>query len=137
MDPHIKSNFINGVKPSQVPNTVDAEDHFFDPVNGMMKPFDFRLMDNPFLIPPDPNAAQNPFSLSNDEDSPVDEIDFSATVLRYINQMLMEEDLEAKPCMFHDSLALQAAEKSFYEVIGETYHSSSIQNYHNIITNNI
>ncbi|KAL2983873.1 hypothetical protein AAZX31_12G059600 [Glycine max] len=136
MDPHIKSHFINGVKPSQVPNTVDAEDHFFDPVNGMMKPFDFRLMDNPFLIPPDPNAAQNPFSLSNDEDSPVDEIDFSATVLRYINQMLMEEDLEAKPCMFHDSLALQAAEKSFYEVIGETYpsssSSSSIQNYHNV-----
>eukprot|EP00256_Glycine_max_P041970 XP_006592195.2 uncharacterized protein LOC100815586 [Glycine max] len=50
--------------------------------------------------------------------------------------MLMEEDLEAKPCMFHDSLALQAAEKSFYEVIGETYpsssSSSSIQNYHNV-----
>ncbi|CAJ1933133.1 unnamed protein product [Sphenostylis stenocarpa] len=33
--------------------------------------------------------------------------------------------------MFHDSLALQAAEKSFYEVIGEKY-PSSIQNYHNV-----
>nr|KYP68177.1 Scarecrow-like protein 14 [Cajanus cajan] len=44
--------------------------------------------------------------------------------------MLMEEDLEEKPCMFNDSLALQAAEKSFYDVIGETYpsYSSSIQN---------
>ncbi|KAK7404565.1 hypothetical protein VNO78_05517 [Psophocarpus tetragonolobus] len=128
MYPHFKSNSIDGVKP----NTLDAEDEYPDPVNGMMKPFDFGFMDNPSVLPPDPDAAQNPVYLSTDEDSPFDEADFSATVLRYINQMLMEEDLEAKPCMFHDSLALQAAEKSFSEVIHETYPSSSILNYHNV-----
>ncbi|KAE9620486.1 putative transcription factor GRAS family [Lupinus albus] len=93
---------------------------------------------NPFLLPPyDPIISQNPSSMptitNTDEDSPLDyEAEFSATVLRYINQMLMEEDMEEKPCMFHDSLALQAAEKSLYEVIGGTYPSSSVQNYHNL-----
>lgn len=51
-------------------------------------------------------------------DSPSDDSDGSDTVLKYINQVLMEEDMESKPCMFHDPLALQAAEKSFYEVLG-------------------
>ncbi|KAG2670133.1 hypothetical protein I3843_14G068500 [Carya illinoinensis] len=51
-------------------------------------------------------------------DSPTDDSDGSDTVLKYINQMLMEEDMESKPCMFHDPLALQAAEKSFYELLG-------------------
>ncbi|KAF3606389.1 hypothetical protein DY000_02047521 [Brassica cretica] len=36
----------------------------------------------------------------------------------------MEEDMEEKPCMFHDALALQAAEKSLYEALGEQYPSS-------------
>ena len=53
--------------------------------------------------------------------SPSDDGDFTDTVLKYINQMLMEEDMEAKPCMFHDPLALQATEKSLYEVLGEKY----------------
>ncbi|XVE69207.1 hypothetical protein DITRI_Ditri09bG0133300 [Diplodiscus trichospermus] len=40
--------------------------------------------------------------------------------------MLMEEDMEDKTCMFKESsAALQAAEKSFYEVIGERYPPSS------------
>ncbi|KAF7805443.1 scarecrow-like protein 14 [Senna tora] len=93
-------------------------------------------MDSSFF--PSENYA-SPSTFSTDEDSPLDEIDFSGTVLRYINQMLMEEDMQEKPCMFHDSLALQAAEKSFYEVIGEKYPSSStqhyLQNYHNVDDN--
>lgn len=123
VDPHFKSNFTNSGKLNQVPNTLHMEDH------------SSGFMDNPFLLPPVPNNAQNHASLSTIatyEDSPLDDTDFSATVLHYINQMLMEEDMEKKTCMFHDSLALQAAEKSFSEVIGETYPSSSIQNYHNV-----
>jgi len=77
----------------------------------------FGFMDNSFLQPAPNNATE-------EEDSSLDETDFSSTVLRYINQMLMEEDMDMKPCMFHDSLALQATEKSFYGVIGETYPSS-------------
>ncbi|KAH9750587.1 hypothetical protein KPL71_013926 [Citrus sinensis] len=33
--------------------------------------------------------------------------------------MLMEEKMEEKPCMFYDPLALQATERSLYEVLGE------------------
>ncbi|XAR60624.1 hypothetical protein NMG60_11034073 [Bertholletia excelsa] len=46
------------------------------------------------------------------------EYDFSSETLKYLNQMLMEEeDLEHRPCMFQECLALQAAEKSFYDVL--------------------
>ncbi|VFQ98832.1 unnamed protein product [Cuscuta campestris] len=49
--------------------------------------------------------------------SPV-EGDYFDGVFKYIQQMLMEEDgLEYKPCMFQDSMALQAAEKSFYDAL--------------------
>lgn len=42
--------------------------------------------------------------------------------LKYISEMLMEEeDLEHRPCMLKDCLALQAAEKSLYDVIGQKY----------------
>ncbi|XP_022755786.1 scarecrow-like protein 33 isoform X2 [Durio zibethinus] len=44
---------------------------------------------------------------------------------RYINEMLMEEDLEEKTCMLQDCLSLQAAEKSFYEVLGHEYPLSA------------
>ncbi|GAB2274392.1 hypothetical protein Dimus_009158 [Dionaea muscipula] len=41
----------------------------------------------------------------------------SDPVLKYINQMLMEENMEEKHSMFTDPLALQAAEKPFYEAL--------------------
>ncbi|OMO96790.1 Transcription factor GRAS [Corchorus olitorius] len=54
-----------------------------------------------------------------------EDYDFSDVVLKYISQILMEEDMEDKTCMFKESsAALQAAEKSFYEVIGERYPPS-------------
>ncbi|KAF9598660.1 hypothetical protein IFM89_029910 [Coptis chinensis] len=56
----------------------------------------------------------------DDEDSSED-CDFSDIVLKYISQMLMEEDMEEKSCMFQESSALQAAEKPFYEILGEKY----------------
>ncbi|CAH8356529.1 unnamed protein product [Eruca vesicaria subsp. sativa] len=40
-------------------------------------------------------------------------------VLKYINDMLMEKDLEGQSCMLENSLALQAAEASFFEVLQE------------------
>ena len=146
MDPNFKSSFTNGFRFNQAPIIPKVEDQCRDPVNGIDS-MNLGFMNNPLLLPPDPNNAQNPPSLSTipaDEDSPLDEADFSATVLRYINQMLMEEDMKEKPCMFHDSLALQAAEKSLYDVIGETYPpppppppppssiQHNLQNYHNV-----
>lgn len=56
-------------------------------------------------------------SCGGDDSTPL-ERDYFDGVLKYINQMLMEEeDLENRPCMLQDSLALQAAEKSFYEAL--------------------
>ncbi|KAM7501880.1 hypothetical protein LguiB_000784 [Lonicera macranthoides] len=78
---------------------------------------DLAFLDLPsHPIDPDPGTFAR--SSSSEVDSP-DE--FSDTVLKYLNQILMEEKMEEKPSMFHDPLALQAAEKSFYEVIGEKY----------------
>lgn len=65
--------------------------------------------------------------VSPELESPTDDGDFSETVLNYINQMLMEEDMDAKPCMFHDPLALQAAENSLYEVLAEESQRSPDQ----------
>lgn len=39
-----------------------------------------------------------------------------------------EDDLEKKPCMLQDCLALQAAEKSFYDALGRSYPSSPNHN---------
>uniref|UniRef100_A0A5B7AQH3 Putative scarecrow-like protein 14 n=1 Tax=Davidia involucrata TaxID=16924 RepID=A0A5B7AQH3_DAVIN len=89
---------------------------------------DLNFLDTPFL-PPDPNPNPNPgdfapsSSVSSELDSP-DDHEFSDTVLKFLNQILVEENIEEKPSMFHDPLALQAAEKSFYDVLGEKYPPS-------------
>ncbi|GMY14531.1 scarecrow-like protein 9 [Fagus crenata] len=62
-------------------------------------------------------------SVAQREDSPED-CDFSDAALNYISQILMEEDMEDKTCMLQESLELQAAEKSFYEVLGKKYPPS-------------
>ncbi|KAI6668962.1 hypothetical protein NL676_003847 [Syzygium grande] len=50
-----------------------------------------------------------------------EDYDFGDAALKYINQMLMEEDIEEKSIGCHEASALEAAEKSLYEVIGERY----------------
>ncbi|KAK4833352.1 hypothetical protein QYF36_003307 [Acer negundo] len=94
--------------------------------------FDNIFIDNNFrdyhyLQPDDPTTSSNvascPSVMNHEEDSPED-CDFSDAVLRYINQMLMEEDIEDKTFMLQESLDLQAAEKSFYDVLGKKYPPS-------------
>ncbi|KAK7390535.1 hypothetical protein VNO78_25843 [Psophocarpus tetragonolobus] len=74
---------------------------------------------------PNPIPANTPSSSSvtHEEHSPED-CEFSDAILSYISQILMEEDMEDKTCMLQDSLDFQAAEKSFYEVLGEKYPPS-------------
>ncbi|KAF2291745.1 hypothetical protein GH714_035413 [Hevea brasiliensis] len=69
---------------------------------------------------------------SSPEADSLDNSDFSNSVLKYISDMLMEEELESKNCMLHEGLALQAAEKSFYDVLGQKYPPWSDQssNFH-------
>ncbi|XP_075495165.1 scarecrow-like protein 14 [Primulina tabacum] len=55
-----------------------------------------------------------------------EDCDFSDVVLKYINHILMEEDVEEKSCMFQESAALQAAEKSFFDVLGEQRPASEV-----------
>ncbi|XP_020237276.1 scarecrow-like protein 9 [Cajanus cajan] len=66
--------------------------------------------------------------LTHEEEPSPEDCEFSDAILSYISQILMEEDMEDKTCMLKDSLDLQIAEKSFYEVIGEKYPSSSLGN---------
>jgi hypothetical protein len=41
-----------------------------------------------------------------------------------VEQILMEENIEDKPCLFYDPLGLQVTEKSFYDVLGQKYPPS-------------
>ncbi|KAL6131481.1 hypothetical protein ACLB2K_069856 [Fragaria x ananassa] len=74
-------------------------------------------------VPPTqiPTNSALPLSMIPDGDSNED-CDFSDVVLKYISQMLMEEDMEEKTCMYQESAALHSAEQSFYELIGEKHH---------------
>ncbi|KAG4393336.1 hypothetical protein GLYMA_03G065700v4 [Glycine max] len=80
----------------------------------------FDLQCDPNLIPANTPSSS---TVTHEEHSPED-CDFSDAVLSYISQILMEEDLEDNTCMVQDSLDIQAAEKSFYEVLGEKYPPS-------------
>ncbi|XVF05497.1 hypothetical protein REPUB_Repub05bG0177400 [Reevesia pubescens] len=101
----------------------------FETSNGVTsnnQSLDFSSISLPFSPPLGlNNSSTSPSFLSMEKEgessSPSDDSDFSDTVLKYISQVLLEENMEGKPCMFHDSLALQAAEKSLYEVLGESY----------------
>ncbi|CAK7331510.1 unnamed protein product [Dovyalis caffra] len=90
-----------------------------------LEDLDFDLVENPLVLPdPDPGNSALSSIMSIDGDSPSDDND-SENLLKYISQMLMEEDMEEKPCMFHDPLALQAAERSLYDILGEKNLPSS------------
>ncbi|CAN0854274.1 Scarecrow-like protein 11 [Linum grandiflorum] len=84
-----------------------------------------------FPNPDPPSDHHSPSSSSPSSSSslsPSSEGDYpnNNAVLKYIHDMLMEEDLEGKSCMYQDCFALQAAEKSLYDALGQQYpHSSS------------
>nr|POF19583.1 scarecrow-like protein 14 [Quercus suber] len=53
-----------------------------------------------------------------------EDYDFSDVFLKHINQILLEEDMEEKDHEHQGSIALEAAEKSFYKLLGEKYPPS-------------
>ncbi|KAK7261494.1 hypothetical protein RIF29_27807 [Crotalaria pallida] len=60
---------------------------------------------------------------------------YSNPILRYINDILMDEDDDLdKPCMLQECLRLQAAEKSFSEVLGHNNYPSSPHQNHGCLT---
>lgn len=65
-----------------------------------------------------PTNGPSPVDESSSEGESFKETDYSDATLKFISQMLMEEeDLENKPCMLQHCLALQATEKSLYDVL--------------------
>ncbi|KAL6967553.1 hypothetical protein U1Q18_033361 [Sarracenia purpurea var. burkii] len=72
----------------------------------------------------DPNHP-NPTALTQSYGALPEDSNIGGAVLEYMTQMLMEdEDWENRDGVFQDSLALQAAEKSLYDVLGEKYPPS-------------
>lgn len=127
MDPRLGSfsDSLNGVRLSNQPLSILSHQNIFPQSQFGSHPFlgnNYRGFNYP---KPDvtPNDLSSGSSLSHEEDSGED-CDFSDEVLKYINQMLMEEDMEDKTCMLQESLELQVAEKSFYDVLGKKYPPS-------------
>ncbi|KAI9081934.1 hypothetical protein K1719_036196 [Acacia pycnantha] len=65
-------------------------------------------------------------SKTSPPDLSLEDADFSETI-RYISQMLMEENFEQKPSMFYDPLSLQVTEKSFYDALRKDHPLSPNQ----------
>uniref|UniRef100_A0A2N9HNJ8 Uncharacterized protein n=1 Tax=Fagus sylvatica TaxID=28930 RepID=A0A2N9HNJ8_FAGSY len=85
------------------------------------------LPTNPQQDLSDSNSSPSSSGSTSLEGDPSDSGEISHVTLKYIKEILMEEDLGDKPCMLQDCLALQAAEKSFYEVLGQKYPPSTGQ----------
>ncbi|XP_070663870.1 scarecrow-like protein 33 [Malus domestica] len=80
------------------------------------------------LSPPDGGSLSLPTTVSvGGADSSSDDSDFSEAIFKYVNQILLEENIEKKPCMFYDPLGLRVTEKSFYDVLGQQYPFSPNQ----------
>ncbi|GAU17314.1 hypothetical protein TSUD_110310 [Trifolium subterraneum] len=90
-----------------------------------------------FCVPDTVNPVTNGFEMEDSSSShssvtssygEYEHTRYSNNILRYISDILMDEedDLE-KPCMLQECLRLQAAEKSFYDVLGHNYPNSSCE----------
>ncbi|EXC30971.1 hypothetical protein L484_021271 [Morus notabilis] len=145
MDPRLRgfSSSINGVHTGNQPLSVLPNPNVmavprFDIIgnnshNGFLDPSHSRFhYPSTDLTPID--SGNSISGASHEEFSPED-CDFSDTVLKYISQILMEEDMGDKTCVLQESLDLQAAEKPFYEVLGKKYPPSPEQNYGYIFNN--
>ncbi|KAL4285301.1 hypothetical protein GQ457_16G010270 [Hibiscus cannabinus] len=134
MDPNSTETFdyINGFK---VEDSFQNGFHFDIPSPDL----NFMNMNVPPVIPPEPDPGIFVPSITTSSDgssfsatsdwpplgesySPPNDSDSTDPVLRYISQMLMEENMEDEPYMFDDYLALEDTEKTLYEVIGEQFH---------------
>ncbi|KAK4763777.1 hypothetical protein SAY87_013215 [Trapa incisa] len=71
------------------------------------------------------NLSPHSSAWSDAESPEYNDTPTSNSVLQFISEILMEEDLDEQPDMLQDCLALQAAEKSFYDVINQEYAPSS------------
>ncbi|KAL8215228.1 hypothetical protein R6Q57_004677 [Mikania cordata] len=80
---------------------------------------DFSFLETSNLAPKSaPCTSDLSSCVSIEPESPDD---FGDCVFKFINQILVDKDVEARQRMFHDPLALQATERSLFETLGEKY----------------
>ncbi|KAK3034281.1 hypothetical protein RJ639_032216 [Escallonia herrerae] len=139
MDPRFPR--FSGSKGSQPvmgsPDRKLINGHGYDTLYPGLKPvsdirFESNFLDQNFggvqFLENDPSHGSMVPSLTlSGEEELHEDCDFSDEILRYISHILMEEDLEDKTCMLQESSDLQAAEKPFYDVLGEKYPPSPQQ----------
>ncbi|KAK4254943.1 hypothetical protein QN277_008013 [Acacia crassicarpa] len=82
-----------------------------------------RLVSSSTINPVGGMSDVEAVSETSPPDTSLEDADFSETI-KYISQMLMEENFEQKPSMFYDPLSLQVTEKSFYDALRK-YHPLS------------
>ncbi|KAL0369837.1 UNVERIFIED_CONTAM: Scarecrow-like protein 14 [Sesamum angustifolium] len=119
-------NTINGMKFADE-NFLPGYEQSQNLTNGIKHDnWELDDLDIPFLpLSPSPDNFAPSSTMSYETESPDDQD--SDPVLKFLNQILVEENMEEKPSMFYDPLALRAAEKSLYEVIGKEYPPSPVQ----------
>ncbi|XP_057451631.1 scarecrow-like protein 33 [Lotus japonicus] len=111
MDPNIvgigyefddEGNLVLVSGPNHSDNLVNFTDPFLD-----VGPLPNPVSDSEPVLPSSGSAAADPS---------MEDTDFSETV-KYISQILMEENFEQKPCMCYDPLSLQHTERAFYDAL--------------------
>ncbi|GAB4831815.1 hypothetical protein Ancab_005830 [Ancistrocladus abbreviatus] len=113
-----------GINFNDQSGSVLSSQNFFD----ALKLADSNLNNNsanPALFLPNPNCTEVVPSMgeSMEGNNHCDDLDLSDVVLKYISQVLMEEDVEERIGVYGPS-ALEATEKSLYEAIGKKYPPS-------------
>ncbi|KAK1434862.1 hypothetical protein QVD17_00616 [Tagetes erecta] len=107
---------INGFALDDEKNSVP----FFDQFAGLGYTFGDEPLDLSFLDVPSPatthdHASVHSFPVAASQvDSPDEYTDY---VSKFLNQILVEENMESKQSMFHDPFALQSTEESFFEAL--------------------
>ncbi|RVW49288.1 Scarecrow-like protein 14 [Vitis vinifera] len=115
---------MNGIKLDKASSTILLGQNFTDGFKLQGPYLDKNDVDVPPWLPDTSSGNLPSWSSAGVEENLHEDCDFNDVALKYISQILMEEDMEEKTCMLQESLALEATEKSFYNVIGENYPPS-------------
>ncbi|CAJ2678873.1 unnamed protein product [Trifolium pratense] len=109
---------VNGCMFGNIPVSVFSNQN---PENGFKFEDSNSISISPSTHSDSPNDSGTTSNVESSESSK-----YSNPILRFISDILMDEEdyLEKKPCMLQDCLKLQAAEKSFYDVLGNNNNNN-------------
>ncbi|VFQ98833.1 unnamed protein product [Cuscuta campestris] len=108
-------------------STLKQQDEPFFPSFKQSQDTPYNYLDDSLALYFTGDPLTSPTS-NNDHFAPPAELDSpddhdTDPVFKYLNQILLEEDIDAKPSMFHDPIALKAAENYFYEALDKNHPS--------------